>query len=547
MTDISKLNAQIEAMRAERNSWWTHWKDLADFILPRRYRWLVTPNQQNRGSAINGKILDSTGTIAARVCASGMMSGVTSPTRPWFKLNIDDITSEGSNEVSLWLGEVERRMMRVFSESNFYNSMAVLYLDLVVFGSGCVLIYQDFDDVIRCHNPALGEFFFAVSDRQEVNTVGRELAMTVAQVVEKFGIENVSDSVRAAYNTGGASLSREVIVRHLIRPNTGELPKPMKFVECYWEASESVKYLRKTGFREAPFLGVRWDVTANDPYGRSPGMDALGDIKQLQQETLRKAQAIDKLVNPPMLADVQLKNQPASILPGGITYIAGQNNIGMKPIYQINPPVQEIMLDIQALQLRISNIFFNDLFQMISQLNTVRSATEIDARREEKLVLLGPVLERFENEALGKAIDRTFGIMQRGGLLPPAPEVVQGKPLQVQYVSMLSAAQSATATAAMERVIGLAGSISAVNPTVNDNINFDTLIQLYGSKLGTDVRIFNAPEIVAEVRARRAAKEQQIEQLAMTRAAVDGANVLSKTEVGGGINALQAITQGGNI
>jgi hypothetical protein len=112
---------------------------------------------------------------------------------------------------------------------------------------------------------------------------------------------------------------------------------------------------------------------------------------------------------------------------------------------------------------------------------------------------------------------------------------------------MLSAAQSATATAAMERVIGLAGSISAVNPTVNDNINFDTLIQLYGSKLGTDVRIFNAPEIVAEVRARRAAKEQQIEQLAMTRAAVDGANVLSKTEVGGGINALQAITQGGNI
>lgn len=112
---------------------------------------------------------------------------------------------------------------------------------------------------------------------------------------------------------------------------------------------------------------------------------------------------------------MQLKNQPASILPGGITYIAGQNNIGMKPIYQINPPVQEIMLDIQALQLRISNIFFNDLFQMISQLNTVRSATEIDARREEKLVLLGPVLERFENEALGKAIDRTSELCSGAG------------------------------------------------------------------------------------------------------------------------------------
>lgn len=541
---IQRCNNRIEGMRTDRYSWWTHWRELADFILPRRYRWLVTPNQMNRGAGMNGKILDSTGTIAARVCASGMMSGVTSPTRPWFKLTIDNISAEGTNEISLWLAEVERRMMRVFSESNFYNAMAILYLDLTVFGSGAVIIYEDYDTVIRCHNPALGEFFFAVSSRQEVDTLGREMTMTIAQVVEAFGKENCSKSVQEAFETGGAALTREIIVRHIIEPNTPAkygVPKEMLWREVYWEANTSEQCLRKKGFREFPVLGVRWDVTANDAYGRSPGMDALGDIKQLQQETLRKAQAIDKLVNPPLIGDVQLKNQPASVVPGGVTYISGQNNAGLKPIYQVAPPVQEIMLDIQQIQLRIQNIFFNDLFQMISQLTTVRSATEIDARREEKLVLLGPVLERFENEALGKAIDRTFGIMQRGGLLPEAPEGVEGRAITVQYVSMLAAAQSATATAALERIASMAGGISAVAPSINDNIDYDALINIYGTKLGTDPRVFRSKEDVDAMREQRQQKEQQIEGLETTLASVKGAETLSKTEVGGGMNALQAM------
>ena len=81
--------------------------------------------------------------------------------------------------------------------------------------------------------------------------------------------------------------------------------------------------LRVSGFHDWPVMTTRWDVQGNDPYGRCPGMDALGDIKQLQQETRRKAQAIDKMVNPPLLADVQLKNQPMSLLPGGTTYVSG--------------------------------------------------------------------------------------------------------------------------------------------------------------------------------------------------------------------------------
>jgi hypothetical protein len=157
-------------------------------------------------------------------------------------------------------------------------------------------------------------------------------------------------------------------------------------------------------------------------------MDALGDIKQLQQEQKRKAQAIDKMVNPPMIADVQLKNQPASLLPGGVTYVTGQNNVGFKPVYEVRPQIAEMQQDIAEVQNRIRSVFFNDLFMMISQLQTVRTATEIDARREEKLIMLGPVLERSQNEFMDVAIERVFAIMLRAKLFPPPPPNIQGKP-----------------------------------------------------------------------------------------------------------------------
>ena len=85
---LKHVNGRLLGLRANRYSWWAHARELADYLLPRRYKWLVTPNQMSRGSPVNQHILDSTGTLAARNLASGMMSGISSPTRPWFKLKI---------------------------------------------------------------------------------------------------------------------------------------------------------------------------------------------------------------------------------------------------------------------------------------------------------------------------------------------------------------------------------------------------------------------------------------------------------------------------
>ena len=547
---------RLIGLRSDRMSWWSHWRELADYLLPRRYEWLITPNRGNRGSQINHRILNSTGTRALRILASGMMAGITSPGRPWFKLTLDDSAMADDEEVKSWLDEVAKRMMRVFGESNFYNSLAVMYQDLGCFGTSPMIIYEDYDDVIRCYTAAAGEYFLASSDRNQTDALYREFTMTTYQMVQRFGLNNCTESVKSAVREGGANLVQERIIGHAIEANPEWMPgangfKNMQFREVYWEygSGSGSRPLLVRGFHECPFISPRWDVLSNDPYGRSPGMDALGDVKQLQLMTKRESQALDKHVNPPMLADISLKNEPASLLPGGITYVAQiANGIGFKPVYEIEPDFSGLSQKIEKVEQRISDTFYTDLFMMISQLDTVRTATEIDARKEEKLIQLGPVLERFENEALDPAVERTFAIMHRAGLLPQIPQQLAGKNIKVEYVSMLAQSQKAAQTAGIERLASFVGGIAAAHPDSLDMVDWDETITEYSDLLGNAPNLIADPEKVAAVRQARQQQAQAQQSVQNGMAAAQGAQTLSQTDVGGGINALQMMLgqQGGS-
>lgn len=543
----SQLEGRLTGLRTDRYSWWLHQAELARFILPRRYRWLVTPNQMNRGSPINASIIDSTGTIAARVLAAGMMSGMTSPTRQWFQLRIEGFAPEDDNPVNTWLAEVRNRMMKVFAESNFYNSIAVMYMDLAVFGTAPMLIYEDYEDVINCVNPCAGEYYLGLNDKLEACIFYREIIQTVFQLYTWFG-ENCPKDVLAAYKQGGTSLTNEFAVIHAVVPNWegSGVNKRFEYAEFYWvrgSAETDPLFLRQKGYYDFPGITPRWDVTGNDAYGRSPGMDALGDIKQLQQEQKRKAQAIDKLANPPMRADVELKNQPASTIPGGITYITKKDGVGFEPVYQnFRPPIQELMEDIKQVQERIQRIFFNDLFMMFQQMEAEpRSATAIDARREEKMVMLGPVLERLQSEALDPTVERTFNIMHRGGLLPPPPPEVAGANIEIEYVSMLAQAQKATETTGIERLFQITGNLAAIHPEALDVVNWDRNLEKYSSLLGNDPDAINTPEMIQELRDAKRQQQQAQYMADVGQGAAKAGKTLSETDVGGGQNALAAM------
>jgi hypothetical protein len=443
----------------------------------------------------------------------------------------------------------------------------VFYYDLVIFGTASLLIYEDFENVANFINPCLGEYYIDIDGKYRPTVFYREFTWTVWAAVSEFGYENCSDSIKASYDDKtGANLTREIIIAHAIEPNDDGRAKEFgisekfKFREVYWEwggsnspqngGTNTVGFLRKYGYHEQPNITCRWDVVSNDPYGRSPGMDALPDQKQLQLETRRKAQAIDKMVNPPLVADVQLKNQPSNLTPGGITYVNGyaaSGKPGFASVYDTKFPVQEITQDLTEVKLRLNQIFYNDVLKTASQYETRSNVTAVewDLRKSESLIMLGPALERIDNECLKPIIERVFAMALRAGILPPAPAEIQGKMMNINFVSMLQQAQAATQAASIERVFSMAGQIVGVDPTAMDNIDIDYSIDKFSSLLNNDPKMIRSPEALAQIRQQRQQAQQQAQQAEIAQKLSAGAKNLSGADMGGGQNALQALTGGG--
>lgn len=565
------LEGRLMALRTWRNSWfYQNWSDLALYIEPKRSIWLTqstggfpSPNNMNRGRPINNAIVDPTGTYAVRVCASGMMSGLASPSRPWFKVVPSTKNVQLDSEGKKWIDEVERRIYTVLAGSNFYNAFSQECEDLVVYGTSVCLIYEDEKDVIRCYNPAVGEYYLASGATLRVDGLYRAFVMTVAQIVDFFGVENCPDDVLKLWKAKGNSLEVERIVAHSIEPNfaidgkdLGKVPGNFSWREVYWlYGSGSDKPLSIRGFADQPFTAARWSTQSNDAYGRSVGMDVLPDVIQLQVETARKAEAIEKMVRPPLQASMELKNQPSSILPGAVTYVSDLKNGGMRPIYSVNPQIKEMMEDLAAIQQRILKGFFNDVILMLSSNpGDRRTAYEVAALAQERLQVLGPVIENIITEALKPKLKRIFAIMQRRNMFPPVPQSMQGVPIDVDFTSMLAIAQKATATGGLERLAAVIGNLAPVFPEAKDLLNVDMYIDMMNDFLDNPQSILNAPDVVARMRQAQQQMMQQAQQQKQMAQGVQTAQVgaqagqvLSQTQIGGGETALSAIlgTSGG--
>jgi hypothetical protein len=281
---------------------------------------------------------------------------------------------------------------------------------------------------------------------------------------------------------------------------------------------ERSKYLRESGFSKFPAVVPRWATVGGDIYGNSPGMEALGDIKQLQHEQLRKAQAIDFKTKPPLQVPTSMKNRDIEALPGGISFVdMGSPSAGIKTAFEVNLDLSHLLADIGDVRERIRGSFYADLFLMLANQTDARmTATEVAERHEEKLLMLGPVLERLQNELLDPLIDITFDRMIEAGIVPPAPEAIQGINLNVEYVSMLAQAQRAVGTNSIDRFVGTLGQVAQYKPEVLDKLDTDKWADSYADMLGVDPELIVQKEQVDLIRQQRAqaqAKQAQLDQL----------------------------------
>jgi len=562
---LERLRNQLEI---ERTSFLDHWKQIAKKLLPHRALFQITDS--NRGDRKNLDILDSTATYASHVLASGMMAGVTNPARPWFRMTTSDPDLSDVESVKAWLHTVIERMLALMVRTNLYDSLPAFYEDGADFGTAAMMVEEDLEKIFHTEVFPVGSYYLSMDDKGRIRVFFREFRLTVRQLIEKFGHdfpgdeihwERFSEYVHTLWEQG--SWDTWIEVYHAIEPNEDWNPerieaKYKRYRSTYYERgtgggrwNESYqtatpyddRLLRESGFDYFPVLVFRWSTRAGDVYGVDcPGMMALGDINMLQKLESRGLQALEKLINPPLQGPPELKNEKVSLIPGDMTYVASfQTSQGVRPIHEIRQfGFQELKVWEAEIRERIYQAFSVNI--ILSLTTTDRrdiTATEVEERKEEKLLALARVLQRLDQDVLNPLIDIIFGIMLKFGLLPEPPPELQGQELRIEYISILSLAQKLVGIGGFERFVAFAAQLGTIRPETLDNLDFDRIVKEYAERTGVPPPIMISSDEVDLIRARRA---QAVQAQAMAAAIPQGAKA-AKDLAGAKLDDRSALTE----
>lgn len=547
------LEERKSALIIERSEFLDEWKDISDHFQTRRGRYLIDENRRKRRGK---KILNEKGIFASRTCGAGMLAGVSSPSRPWLKLGTPDKDLNEFSSVKRWLDTVEKRLYQVFGNSNYYHAKQSSYRDMGDFGQGPVLIDEDYDNAIHCYCSPPGEYILGVNDRGELDTMFRDMQWTTKDVVQRFmKYGRIPREIQQSWDRG--NYETKWAVTAVVQPNIKMIkgwrgPLGMPYMVVYYapgcSGEDDNNVLAVSGNWENAISAPRWDVQPGDIYGDGPGSIALPVIKSLQELEKRKGQIIDKMAVPPMQAPAAMDKKVISHKPGDVSFYpasAQAQGAGgpISPLYKVDGNgLNALAAETQILEQRVDVAYFVDLF--LATINSDRrqvTAREINEVHEEKLIALGPVLERSHYEGLNVDVKRAFGILARNKVLPPPPKEMDGMGLKIEYISLLAVAQRAIGATGIERFAGFLGNLSAGNPEVLDKWDMDQTVDEYGDITGVPASIVRSDEEVQKLRDARAAQTQNANALATAQQSAQTAQTLSQADTGRNSNLLADI------
>lgn len=525
-------------------SWKSYFQEISDYILPRRGKYLDRGDSAEGGEKRHTKIIDGTATRSIRLGAAGIHGSLTSPARPWFKLIPPNLDMLKSSAVRKWLQVVENLIYTIYAKTNFYQCIHLIYEDEFGFGTGVLLQEEDNERVCRFYVLEAGEYRIAINHLGVVDTVARLFFMTAKQMEDKFGRDKLSKAVQSHLKK---TPNKSFEILHIVQPNkerddtkidSANLP----YKSVYLEYKNEQNILEKKGYHENPFSCPRWAVIGNECYGVSPGHDLLGDVKMLQIMSRNLLEASHKTLDPPVKAPSSMKDM-LNTLPGGLNWVDATSEEALKPLYQINFDLQSTQSKIEDIRQQIREGFYNDLFLMISQSPGIqpKNQMEIMELQEEKLIMLGPVIERQFQELLDPVISRTFAIMWRNGLVPPPPPELDGIDIKVEYISFLAQAQKRIGTQAINSTIGFVGNLSAIFPDAVDKVNVDEAIDAYAELVGSPQQIIRDHDEVEEIRQAKAQQQKMLEMQQMISTMGEGAKA-AKSLAGADTSGQNALT-----
>lgn len=486
-------------------------QELSDHFLPRMSRFLV--NDVNKPIKKSKKILDSCPLISVKNFASGMQSGATSAATRWFKSQIKNQKLMQNHDVMIWCNKHEDLTRRILAASNFYQLLIGVYKQLAVFGFACMSMESDFDTVVNFRLLPMGSYRMSKDAKGEVDTIARNYKEKARNIVNKYGKENVSEEILSASENKPEQLFELV---HFVEPNKEHNPKSpfaknKKYISATYEVGTG-NIIKKSGFDRFPYVVFESEVNGEDTYPNScPAIDALPDVRQLMSMTKELGKAIKKIVSPTYRGPASFKNLKISDA-SGMFIPDDDNGNGLTPVYEVNIRVLELKEEIKELKETIKTHFYNDLFAVI--LNTAergRTATEVNEIKEEKMVMLSPILDQV-HKSLRKILEWILFECIDLKILETPPEIIQGEELEMEFISTLAQAQKAKGLASLERFTTFTVNLAqAIDPTILQKLNGDKIVDDYAAIANINPEHLRPNEEVEAAR-EELKKQQQAQQ-----------------------------------
>lgn len=502
---IAALDRRYQTLQTQRSNWEKHWQELADYMLPRK---ADITKKRTQGDKRTELIFDGTAIHSVELLSSSLHGMLTSPSTPWFSLRYRDPALQNDDAANEWLEICLAQMYQHFNRSNFQQEIHELYYDLVVFGTAAFYVDAD-NQGLRFASRHIAEICISEDAKGSVDTVYRKFDMTARAMEQRFGRENLprdclSDLENDPY--------KEHKVIHAVYPRgetKGKIGKLKAVASIYYHA-DSKHMLSESGFDEFPFMVPRFVKDSVSTYGRSPAMTALPDVKMLNKMSEVTIRAAQKQIDPPLMVPDDSFMMPIRTTPGALNFYRSGTRDRLEPLnIGANNPLGLAME--QERRNAIRQAFYVD--QLLMSNGPTMTATEVLQRNEEKMRLLGPVLGRLQSELLQPLISRSFALLLREGLLPAAPEQLQGQDIDIEYVSPLAKAQRLTDLQAMLRGFEVMMQVAEIAP-VMDYLDSDRLVQYLVEVTGIPARVIRSDEEVAQMR-----RQQQEQQAAMQQQA----------------------------
>ena len=525
--DYTKAYSTYHALLDEQSEWRQEWRQISNFLLPGRgiYSGMNKPAKRKLTSP---KVINTIAEDALYVLTSGMHGGLTSPSRPWFKLDWGNPQIQQFEPLKAWLQESERRLHDALHASNFYAVINSFYVEYAGFGNSCTYVGHDSGtDLVpfRFELLTAGEYVFSVGADGRPDQFFRVIFMTPRQLVQRFGT-NVDKDLRRRVkeNEAGVDKSYVTVLECLKYMGNGDKPWQRWFYQMQTSgpatSSNQQEPLAKDGFFEFPYPVARWNTIGSDVLGIGPGSRALPDVKRLQEMEKSFLMATHKTINPPLNAPARMRGK-LNTLPGGFNYYANAQET-VSDVYQVRFDFNGVSAAVERVEQRIQRNFFNDIFLTAARdpNATPYKATEVNAREQEKMLRLGPVIERLQHEFLQPVIERCFNIMLRKGLLPdldPALAEMAGD-YQINLVSPLATAQRSVALQGINSFMAFIGNAAQFDQQILDNIDVDAAAREYADITGVQLGVLRPEEQVQQIRQQRVeaqAAQQAKEEQAM--------------------------------